>query len=224
MFIIYRNCMLLILAFSVIHTTKASYTSEETDEKSKSVYSAVTSILGSTDSSRHHRARTYDGSPCIPSGCKLNNELNMVTVSNPCSSSTDCSSPQQGHNSYVGSGGYPVGYPYMNNGNGAQIPKGHNPSDANIYRATIPIYQPLQYGYNQPINSAPYPYWNGNYNHHNSYQVPRGHSVHGHSLKVNSEYTETGTHTGSFQQPRPGYGYGSGYNSGYNGLFNRPGF
>ena len=225
MFRIYRHCVLLILAFSVVHTIKASYTSEETDEKTKSVYSAVTSISDSTDTSRHHRVRTFNGSPCMHSGCKFNNEPNMVAVSNPCSSSTGCSFPQQGHNSYVNSGGYPVGHSYTNNGNGGQIAKGYNQPEANIYRTSMPIYQPPQHSFNQHINPAPYPYWNGNHNHHNQdHQGSRGHSVHDHSLRVNSEYTEAGTHTGSFQQPSPGYGYGSGYSSGYNGLFNRPVF
>lgn len=141
-------------------------------------------------------------------------DANRYRTRDPCSSPSGCPPSQPGQPSYVG-GGYPSGTSYISNGNGGgQISGGHG-----NFNQPSP-----QNSYNQPINQpSAYPYWNGNYN-NNGYQGPRGYSAYNHSLKVNSEYTETGSHTGPLQQQRPGYGYGSGYGGGYNGLFNRPGF
>ncbi|XP_023300391.2 uncharacterized protein LOC111682630 [Lucilia cuprina] len=233
----------IIAIVFIIQTANAGYTSEETDEKSKSLYSAVTSILGTTDSSKHHHKHTYDNPPCTSSGCSA--------ALSPCYSPTGCPQPtgQQGYNNgigymvnphtNVGSLGHVTPQSFQTGAHGSQLPyqstsdsyiqpgssnrspvshQGGYPSNAS------PVSHQSGYssaGYTQPSSVRPYPYWNNNPSNY-GYQGPRGYSVYDHTLKTNSEYTEVGTHTGPLQHGNTGYG--SGYGGGYNGLFNRPGF
>ncbi|XP_065364390.1 uncharacterized protein Elal [Calliphora vicina] len=249
----HRIILALAVSLFVIQTTNAGYTSEETDEKSKSLYSAVTSILGSTESSKHHQKHIYDSPPCASGGCS--------GALSPCNSATGCSHPTGAvYNSGIGysanqgvhsapsvytNGGYAPSSEHVN------LPAVPPPSHAAAHRSPLPyqapsgIYVPTvsgngspyrppistvshqggyaSTGYTNPGSPAPYPHWNSNPSQY-GYHGPRGYSVYDHSLKTNSEYTEVGTHTGPLQQANNGYGYGSGYGGGYNGLFNRPGF
>lgn len=131
---------------------------------------------------------------------------------------------------YMGTPAYTQPIPYQGS-TGIYGPPVHNgqPSTTNgaAYRSpSLPQPSHSGYasaGYSQPgvVPPAPYAHWNSHPSHY-GYQGPRGYSVYDHSLKLNTEYTEVGTHTGPLQQS--GSGYGSGFGGGYNGLFNRPGF
>ncbi|XP_037810968.1 uncharacterized protein LOC119603133 [Lucilia sericata] len=246
----HRIIVAIIAFLIIIQTANAGYTSEETDEKSKSLYSAVTSILGTTDSSKHHHKHTYDSPACASGGCS-------ATLS-PCYSSTGCTQPtgQKGYSSGIGymanphtnvaSFGHVTPQSFQTGSHGSQLPY-QTTSDSYIPTGYIqpgssngspvshqggypsngsPFSHQASYpsaGYPQPTSVGPYPYWNNNPNpSHYGYQGPRGYSVYDHSLKTNSEYTETGTHTGPLQHGNNGYG--TGYGGSYNGLFNRPGF
>ncbi|XP_073820485.1 uncharacterized protein isoform X1 [Musca autumnalis] len=301
--------ILLVLIVSLLtDKADAGYTSEETDEKSKSIHSAVTSILDTTDISKHHRKHTYDAPPCSSGGgCAVNGPGFILPASTPCSSPSGCPpltktttygngivypspSPNVVHGSigvpqpppsaagyqhYTGHGtpiaslppppppgvpaygGYVYGhYPPQPTGQGAVPPRpqagygygygvptgpappspqaGYGYGYAGPTGPAAPPPQPAGYGYGYAGRTGPaaphaangaygyHPYPAGQAGHYD-HEGGRGHSIHNHSLKTKSEYTEVGTHTGPLQQANGGYGYGSGY-GGYNGMFNRPGF
>ncbi|XP_073822452.1 uncharacterized protein [Musca autumnalis] len=289
----------LVLIVSLLTgKANAGYTSEETDEKSKYIHSAVTSILDTTDTSKHHRKHTYDAAPCSSGGgCAVNVPGFILPASTPCSSPSGCPPltktttygngivyPSPSPNVVHGSIGVPqpppppsaAGYRHYTTGHGtpiASLPPPPPPPGVPAYGGYVYGHYPPQptgqgavppppqagygYSYGVPTGPAPpslqagYGYGyagptapaappspqaaygtvpvgtpphgaNGAYGYHH-YPGGRGHSVHNHSLKTKSEYTEVGTHSGPLQQANGGYGYGSGY-GGYNGMFNRPGF
>ncbi|XP_061387691.1 uncharacterized protein LOC133322745 [Musca vetustissima] len=84
--------VVLVFVSVLAGTTNARYTSEETDEKSKSLYSAVTSILDTSETSKHHRKHTYDAapSPCSggTGGCPIN--VPGFVAPSPCSNAQGC--------------------------------------------------------------------------------------------------------------------------------------
>ncbi|KAM7362768.1 uncharacterized protein ACRADG_013323 [Cochliomyia hominivorax] len=245
------SVVLIVVCIFTISTTEAGgYTSEEIDEQSKSLYRAESSILASTENNKHQHKHTYYGSPCASGGCSgvFNPCSNPTGCPQPSASvfnngqsiNSGIPSPVVG---IYANGGYDVGQS-MNSGHGhvatpPQTPyagvSGYAPplphqvsntgysAGNNIQPSSVnkpPTHQPLQVGYSG-YTPQPYAHWNSPPSHF-GYQGPRGYSVYDHSLKLNTEYTETGSHTGSLQ--RGNNGYGSGYGGGYNGLFNRPGF
>uniref|UniRef100_A0A1I8NJ78 VM domain-containing protein n=1 Tax=Musca domestica TaxID=7370 RepID=A0A1I8NJ78_MUSDO len=304
-----RVTLLLFVVFAGLLLSSAyagSYTSEETDEKTKSLYSAVTSILGTSDTSKHHHKHTYDGGPAPCSnggGCPVNVpgfvQPGAALPPPPCSNGGGCSvnvpgfvqpgsappppasscsaaggcppltktttygngivypspSPNVIHGAVQPAAGVPAANGHYTYGHGtpAQPPKPAGGAAYGSYayggypQATGPVapapiaappaqpqpaygysgYGPVPAGYVAPPQggSGAYGYHQPAAGHpgHYGYQGDRGYSVYDHSLKLNSEYTEVGTHNGPLQRANGGYGYGSGF-GGYNGLFNRPGF
>lgn len=244
--VLVQYCLTVLLY--LIHSTNAGgYTSEETDEKSKSLYSAVTSILGSTDTTKHHHKHTYGDSqpqPCTSDAC---GGPDMMRNPAPCIGSTGCPiagpspnsmpvsrHPQIGYvggaygNQYQQTPGYQGGFYGASYGSNypqypSSVPAPVAPQGGQVggtYGVSIPS-QPSSIGYSVPYGSGS----NGVYNNHQP-SVPYGQANgpygyqggRGYSVLDHSLKTKSEyTEVGTHNGPLQQAPNGYGYGSGYGG-------